>query len=241
MRKRIYELVEVSKEKDRASTAYDIFMMLTIIVSIIPLAFVKENILFIWIDRITVSIFIVDYILRFVCADIKLKKGWKSFFLYPVTPMAVIDLLSILPSVSLLANGWRLLKIFRLFRTFKVFRVFKVARYSRSIDLFITVFKKESGALTTIFGIAVMYVLIAALIVLNVEPDTFGNYFHAVYWATISLTTMGYGDIYPVTTAGQLVTMISSIVGIAIVAMPASIITAGFMQEIHKKNEDQHK
>lgn len=148
-------------------------------------------------------------------------------------------MLSILPSVSLLANGWRLLKIFRLLRTLRVLRVFKAVRYSRSIDMFIAVFRKERAALTTIFGLAVMYILIAALIVLNVEPETFGDYFHAVYWATISLTTMGYGDIYPVTTAGQLVTMISSIVGIAIVAMPAGVITAGFMDELGKKNGDK--
>lgn len=239
MRKRLFEIIEVSDDNDRGSTLYDIFMMLTIIVSIIPLAFVESRTGFVWIDRVTVIIFVIDYLLRFICADLKLKRGWRSFFIYPITPMAVIDLLSILPSVSLLANGWRLLKIFRLLRTLRVLRVFKAVRYSRSIDMFIAVFRKERAALTTIFGLAVMYILIAALIVLNVEPETFGDYFHAVYWATISLTTMGYGDIYPVTTAGQLVTMISSIVGIAIVAMPAGVITAGFMDELGKKNGDK--
>lgn len=239
MRKRLFEIIEVSDDNDRGSTLYDIFMMLTIIVSIIPLAFVESRTGFVWIDRVTVIIFVIDYLLRFICADLKLKRGWRSFFIYPITPMAVIDLLSILPSVSLLANGWRLLKIFRLLRTLRVLRVFKAVRYSRSIDMFIAVFRKERAALTTIFGLAVMYILIAALIVLNVEPETFGDYFHAVYWATISLTTMGYGDIYPVTTAGQLVTMISSIVGIAIVAMPAGVITAGFMDELGKKNSDK--
>lgn len=239
MRKRLFEIIEVSDDNDRGSTLYDIFMMLTIIISIIPLAFVESRTGFVWIDRVTVIIFVIDYLLRFICADLKLKRGWRSFFIYPITPMAVIDLLSILPSVSLLANGWRLLKIFRLLRTLRVLRVFKAVRYSRSIDMFIAVFRKERAALTTIFGLAVMYILIAALIVLNVEPETFGDYFHAVYWATISLTTMGYGDIYPVTTAGQLVTMISSIVGIAIVAMPAGVITAGFMDELGKKNGDK--
>lgn len=236
MRKRLFEIIEVSRDNDKASTAYDVFMMLTIIISIIPLAFVEDKPCFQWIDKITVVVFIIDYILRIICADLKLEKGWKSFFIYPVTPMAIVDLLSILPSVTLIADGWRLMKVFRLFRTFKVFRVFKAVRYSKSVDMFVAVFKKEKEALTTIFGIAVMYVLIAALIVLNVEPETFEDYFHAVYWATISLTTMGYGDIYPVTTVGQLVTMASSIVGIAIVSMPAGVITAGFIQELNKHN-----
>ena len=85
---------------------------------------------------------------------------------------------------------------------------------------------------------AVAYVLISALIIFNVEPDSFGNYFDAIYWATVSLTTMGYGDIYPVTAAGRVVTMISSIMGIAIVAMPAGIITSGFMDELNKQKKE---
>lgn len=238
MRKRLFEIIEFSKDDDRFGIIYDIFMMITIIISIIPLAFVDVKPCFIWIDEITVLIFIMDYFLRFLCADLKIKKGWKSFFIYPITPMAVIDLLSILPSLSLISGGWKLLKIFRLFRTFRIFRIFKIVRYSKSIDMFIVVFKREKEALSIIFGLAIIYIIISALIVLNVEPETFGDFFHAIYWATISLTTMGYGDIYPVTMAGQIVTMISSIVGIAIVAMPASVITAGFMQELNKRREN---
>ena len=77
----------------------------------------------------------------------------------------------------------------------------------------------------------------SALVVFNVEPDTFENYFEAVYWATVSLTTMGYGDIYPVTIAGRIITMISSFMGIAIVALPAGIITSGMMDEINSEKE----
>lgn len=79
--------------------------------------------------------------------------------------------------------------------------------------------------------------LVSALVVFNVEPDTFENYFEAVYWATVSLTTMGYGDIYPVTIAGRIITMISSFMGIAIVALPAGIITSGMMDEINSEKE----
>ncbi|MCR4956935.1 MAG: ion transporter [Lachnospiraceae bacterium] len=214
-------------------------MILTIIASIIPLAMVKQYPVFYWIDGITVIIFVIDYILRLVTADFKLNRGLKSFAIYPVTPMALIDLLSILPSLSLLSKTWRLLKIFRLLKTFRVLRVFKAIRYSPSIQLFTKVFNKEKESLVTVFGVAVLYVLIVGLIGLNVEPATFGDYFHAVYWATVSLTTVGYGDIYPVTMVGQALTMVSSFVGIAVVAMPAGIITAGFMEELRNPKEDE--
>ena len=81
-----------------------------------------------------------------------------------------------------------------------------------------------------------MYILISALIIINIEPDSFNNYFDAVYWATVSLTTVGYGDIYPVTSLGKVITMISSFFGIAIIALPSGIITAGFMESINTEH-----
>ena len=79
--------------------------------------------------------------------------------------------------------------------------------------------------------------VISALIIFNVEPDTFDTFFDAVYWATISLTTVGYGDIYPVSTVGRIVTMVSSAFGIAIIALPSGVITAGYLDEINKKDD----
>ena len=78
---------------------------------------------------------------------------------------------------------------------------------------------------------------ISALIIISVEPDTFNSFFDAIYWATVSLTTVGYGDIYATSMTGKVITMVSSVFGIAIVALPAGIITAGYMDEINKLNE----
>ena len=88
----------------------------------------------------------------------------------------------------------------------------------------------------TVGFLAAAYVMISALVIFNAEPDTFDTFFDAIYWATVSLTTMGYGDIYPVTTIGRIVTMVSSVFGIAIIALPSGIITAGLMEEINKRN-----
>ncbi|RGG67638.1 ion transporter [Eubacterium sp. AF17-7] len=234
MRKRIYVIIEVSKDSDLVSKIYDIFMMVVIFASLIPLAFKEQTTVFLWLDKITVMIFIVDYLLRLITADYKLNsKGKAAILIYPFTPMAIIDLLSILPSMTILNSGFKLLKIFRLLRTFRVFRVFKAVRYSKNIMLILSVLKRQKDSLLVVLWLALAYVLVSALVIFNVEPQTFDSFFDAVYWATISLTTMGYGDIYPVSTAGQVITMLSSVLGIAIVALPASIITTGYMKEVN--------
>ena len=235
MREKLYAIIEPSNNNNKLSVVYDIVMMATIVISIIPLAFKETNTLFQWIDYVAVGIFMIDYVLRLITADYKLGKGAASFFLYPITPMSVIDILSILPSVTLLNEGLRLFKLIRLARTLKVFRTLKFLRYSRSFDIIINVFKKQKKILSAVATLAVAYVLISALVIYNVEPESFSTFFDAIYWATISLTTVGYGDIYPVTTIGRIVTMISSAFGIAIIALPAGVITAGYLDEISNK------
>lgn len=150
--------------------------------------------------------------------------------------MAMLDLITILPSVTVLHGGFKLLKLFRLLRTFKALRALKLLRYSKSFDIVVNVFKKEKKVLATVASMAIAYILVSALIIFNVEPESFQTFFDAVYWSTVSLTTVGYGDIYPVTTIGRIVTMISSIFGIAIIALPSGVITAGYLEEIN-----QHK
>lgn len=230
MRKRIYEIIEVSKDNDILSKIYDSFMMIIIILSLVPLAFKQSNSAFDLIDKISAIIFIIDYIFRWSTADLKYNdKTIKSFVKYPFSLIAVIDLVSILPSITVMNSGFKVLRILRLVRTFRVFKLF---RYSKNIQIITNVLKKSKSALLTVGTLAVGYIIICALIIFNVEPDTFDNFFAAIYWATISLTTMGYGDIYPVTALGRIITMLSAFVGIAIVALPAGIITAGYMSEI---------
>lgn len=235
MRKKLYSIIEPIGSGNKLSNAYDFVMMATIIISIIPLAFKETNIFFNWIDYITVSIFILDYVLRLITADYKLRKSVASFFIYPITPLAIIDLISILPSITILNNGFRLLKLFRLLRTLKVLRAFKFLRYSKSFDIISSVFKKQKKVLSAVATMAVAYILISALVIYNVEPESFKTFFDAIYWATISLTTVGYGDIYPITTVGRIVTMLSSVFGIAIIALPSGVITAGYLSEVNKE------
>lgn len=235
MRKKLYSVIEPSHGGNRLSTAYDFIMMVAISISMIPLMFKESNAVFQWIDYVTVGIFIIDYCFRWMTADYKLEKSVFSFFLYPLTPMAVIDLLSILPSVTILNSSLRLFKLIRLWRTMKIFRSLKFLRYSKSFEIITNVFKKQKKVLSAVATMAVAYILISALVIYNVEPESFRTFFDAIYWATVSLTTVGYGDIYPVTTIGRIVTMVSSVFGIAIIALPSGVITAGYLDEMNKE------
>ena len=234
-RRRLFEILSLPRKEDRASCIYNYFMILVIVISIIPLMFKQTNDAFRVIDIVSVTIFIIDYILRFSVADYALQKGAKSFVLYPFTFLASVDLASILPSFNIIASGYRLLKLFRLFR---VFRVFKLFRYSKNVVRIVNVIKNERKPLLAVGVLAIGYVFAAALVVFNVEPDTFNNFFDAIYWAVVSLTTMGYGDIYPVTVTGRVVTILSAFIGIAIVALPSGIITAGYMNELAREKEE---
>lgn len=234
-RHRIYEVIEVAGAEDRAKSIYDYSMIVVIVASLVPLAFKETTTCLSVLDKICVSVFVLDYLLRWITADYKLRKGAASYFLYPVTPMALLDLLCILPSFTMITGGIRLLKIIRLLRAFRVLRAAKMFRYSRSIFLIVDVIKEQKAPLLAVGSLAIGYILISALVVFNVEPDSFDTFFDAVYWATVSLTTVGYGDIYPVSMAGRITTMLSSILGIAIVALPAGIITAGYMDKLNRK------
>ncbi len=234
MRKRIYEIIEVSQDNDKLSAIYDVVMLIAIIISIVPLAFKKSYTFFYYTDLITTILFIIDYILRWITADYKLKdKSALSYVKYPFTPWAIIDLVSILPTLTVLNSGFKLLRLFRVIRTFRVFRVFKAFRYSKSVMIIAKVIRNSRDPLLAVCSLAICYILISALVIFNVEGDSFATFFDAIYWATVSLTTVGYGDIYPVTTAGRVITMISSVFGIAIVALPAGIITAGYMEALN--------
>lgn len=241
MRKRLYEVLEKSEGDDTLSRVYDTFMIIVIVLSLIPLAFKEDNIVFIIIDKVAMVIFIIDYMLRWITADLRAgKKGIVPFLIYPFTLWAIIDLLSILPSLSIISRSFKALRVLRMIRALRILRIFKTFRYSKSMLIIGNVIRSSRESLEAVGILAVGYIVISAIIIFNVEPDSFDTFFDAIYWATVSLTTVGYGDIYPVTTFGRIITMISSVFGIAVVALPAGIVTAGYIEELKKQEEKKN-
>ena len=236
LRKKIYDVIEPN-HLTKWSKVYDGFVLVVIVLSILPLTFRTEIPYFNIIDKITVSIFILDYFLRWITADFSKphKSKWKTILFYPFTLAAIIDLLSILPSFSA-CN--RVFKLFRITRLLKVLRVLRIVRYSRNIQILIRVLKKEKNILLVVFYIALGYIMITALIMFNIEESSmFNNFFDAIYWATTTLTTVGYGDIYPLTGVGKIISMFSSLLGVAVIALPSGVITASYLEELREQKK----
>lgn len=234
-RKRLFEIIEKSDAGDLASTLYDAVIITMVVVSLVPMVFKTEHPIFLLTDKAAGAVFIADYLLRFATADYKFgEHRLRSFIRYPFSFMAVMDLLSIIPVLAYVNEGMQVLNMLRICRALRITKIF---RYSKTIMTLEEVLKESKRALYAVAVLAISYIFVCALIVFNAEPDSFENFFAALYWSTVLLTTVGFGDIVPVTTIGRLIAMTSSIFGIAIVALPSGIITAGYMQVINEQKE----
>lgn len=219
-------------------------MIVAIIFGVVPLMFKEQTPFLIVLDNIALVLFIVDYILHWVTADYRDKRnGAWAFVLYPFTLNAIVDLLSILPSFLRVVNPS--VKLFRVSRLLKILRFVKIIRYYEPLQIINSVLKKERRILLAVVGVAVFYVYLTAVIMFNVEYENeidggkpmFTDFYDAFYWAACTLTTVGYGDIYPVSWIGRLIAMVSALVGVAIIALPSGIITAGYMDELRVRRQ----
>lgn len=216
MRKTIYNIVEVKKKG-----VYNIFVSSIALISLIPLMSKGEQESFAVMERYAWAVLAADYIIRFSVADYITGKGKRGFLIYLFTPGAVLDIICLMP-------------MGHIFRVFRIFKVIVNADFFKSV---VKIYNIVKGVLYRTIFIAGGYIFIAALFMFNAERESFENFFEALYWAVISLTTVG-SNIYPKTVAGRIVSMISSAAGIAVVALPSAVITGGIISEIVKNNEE---
>ena len=241
-REQIRELIEPRNESS-FSRLYDLVMLAAIVIGILPLMFREQLSIFLYFDLASGLCFLVDYLLRWITADLSSKHNRVvAFLVYPFTPMAIIDLLSILPTFNLLSPTFKVVRVSRLL---KILRVIKIVRYYEPLEIILAVIRRQSKILWTVFSLAVFYIFITALIMFNAEEDInpetgrylFDTFFDAFYWAACTLTTVGYGDLYPISNVGRVISIISSMVGIAIIALPSGIVTAGYLDELKSRKE----
>ena len=190
-------------------------------------------------EWISVSLFALEYLLRaWVCVeDRRYRQPVAGRLRYLLTPMAIIDLIAILPVIlSLITQvDTRILRVLRLFR------VFKLTRHFSALEILFRVIRSEARTLgAALFVLLVLAVLASAGMYAaerEVQPEAFGSIPKAMWWATVTLTTVGYGDVVPMTDAGRLFSGLIVILGIGIAALPAGIIAGGFTRELQRRSE----
>ena len=210
----------------RSGRLFDYFIQLLIVYSLITfsvstlpdLSDTTREFLFIS-QVITVSIFTLEYLLRIVVAD-KKREYIFSFF-------GIVDLLAILPFYLTLAIDLRAIRIIRLLR---LFRLLKLARYSKAVERYKIAFREIKEELIIFFSATcfVMYVSAVGIYYFEnaAQPEQFTSIFHSLWWAVATLTTVGYGDVYPITMGGKLFTFLILMVGLSIVAIPAGLLAS---------------
>ncbi|MDD5936029.1 MAG: ion transporter [Clostridiales bacterium] len=251
-RKKIYALISNGKKRSIANRIYNAIVIMVTIISLSSLMFKEDHEAFYTIDIIAGIIFLIDYILRWMTADFKYRykhiTDRRAFLIYPFRLHAILDLLAIISTLPAFFGGMRMIEAFdtmRLFRVIKCIRIFKLLKYSSSFNIIYVILQKQKKVLLTVLVIAASYIFVSAVIVFQIEPETFPTFFDAIYWAVISLTTVGYGDIYPTSVYGRLFSMVSAFFGIAFVALPAGIISGGYLEvimeqkSIEKENEKE--
>lgn len=242
-------LYTILEEPEKNKTAYwiNVFLYTLIIISIVSLMLssvqeyhLEYKTLFTNINSTIMIIFIFEYLLRvYASGKLTIYNGFKGKLKYAMTPYAIVDLLTILPFM-IVGFGFdtAFIRSLRLLRVFRLFRIKKYASFIQKIQK-IVISQKEEFSVLLFFTLLILILL--SFIIFEVEneaqPEIFTNIFQTFWWAVATLTTVGYGDMYPITTMGKLITAIISILGIAFIAIPGGIFASEFMNSISKKED----
>lgn len=249
---RVNNTIRTDGDNDTAGNIFDFVIILLIIANVIvviaetfSLPEVAQRI-FRYIEIASIIVFTIEYILRIWTADYIYSdvSPAKARLKYALSFMAVIDLLAILPFYLPFVIKIDL-RVLRMLRIIRLLRVFKVNRYTDALSTIGSVFVRKKSQLLSSIAVVVLLMVIAAVLMYNVEnvaqPDAFSNAFDALWWAVSTLTTVGYGDIYPVTALGKLFSGVIALLGIGLVAVPTGIISAGFVELLGENGIDENK
>jgi voltage-gated potassium channel len=251
-KKRIFEIISKAEEGDKASKVFDGLIMALIILSILSIVLesfqslsTRFHSIFRGFEIVTVVVFTIEYILRIWTADLLYPDAEHPRVKYFTSFMAVIDLLAILPFfIPFISLDLRFLRMVRLLRLFRLLRVFKLGRYMDAWVIIVKVIKQSASQLIVSVAICFFVILFSAIVMYTVEnpaqPEKFPNVISSLWWALCTLTTVGYGDVYPITVVGRFFASIISLVGIGIIAIPTGIIAAGFTSVINKEHEEEN-
>nr|WP_320135682.1 ion transporter [uncultured Amphritea sp.] len=252
IRKLTYEILEIGSNQHLLGKAIQIFLIvlislnvLCVILETMPSNNIQEHRWFDQFEVFSVIIFSIEYMARVWSSienkDIKHGHPLWSRLRYMLTPLALIDLLVILPfflSMMMLVD-------LRFMRVLRLLRVFKLTRYSASMSLLLQVLRREARSIGAALFMILMLIILASSLIYYAEhraqPEVFSSIPAAMWWAIVTMTTLGYGDVIPITVMGKIMASIISIMSLGIVALPAGILASGFNEAVRERRRTYEK
>ena len=244
LRKRIWEILEKGNSNDKVSFYTDIFLITLIIFNIVAVLletvesiYSRYALEFLIFERFSTVVFLIEYILRiWVCVEEKIKNNKLITRLkYASTWPAIIDLLAVLSGLLPMIFEVDL----RILRALRMLRLLKFSRYFKVMNLLLGVLKEEKQSFLAAMFLLTIAMLIAStgiyLFEKDAQPDKFSSIPEAMWWAIATLTTIGYGDVTPVTGMGKFFGAIIAIIGIGVVALPSGILASGFTDQLKRR------
>lgn len=258
VRKRTAELLEALRPDDPAGRAVDHFLIALILLNVVAITLETVPSIgnewqngFRLFELFSVAVFTVEYLLRlWSCVELPSSRhigSHQTRLGFALSPLGLIDLLAIAPFYlqMLLPEAATSLLILRIFRGMRLLRVLKLSRYSPAMNVLYSVLRKEARVLSVaVFFLGVMLVVVSwAIYVLerDAQPEAFGTIPDAMWWSVITLTTVGFGDVVPVTNGGKLFAGFAALLGIGMVALPSAILVSGFTREARRRAQTYHR
>lgn len=245
--KRAYDILE-GNASDRSARFLQYFITVLIVTNVVFVIIETEKsvldhygYLFTPFEVFSVIVFTTEYAVRIIVCKMnpKYKTSRYARLRLAMTPLMLVDLIAILPFFISFVVPTVDTRFVRVIRMLRLFRLFKLARYSESMQLLGDVLKAKIGDLTVAFFILFLVLIFASYLMYNAEhdaqPDVFSSIPSAMWWGIITLTTIGYGDTFPVTVLGKVIGATIAIIGIAVYAIPTGIIASAFVEELRKK------
>ncbi|WP_424356507.1 ion transporter [Methanocella sp. MCL-LM] len=247
LKHRVYQILEGGDDSGLIGKCVNVFIIVLILTNVAAIILETEAGIydvyagyFQAFEVFSVAVFSIEYLLRvWVCTEYaEYSRPVLGRLRYMTSLMALIDLLAIIPfylPMFIPVN----LRVLRLLRIFRVFRLLKLARYTDAVDTIIRVINERKAELSiTLFVGAILLIISSTLVYyaeFEAQPDKFSSIIATMWWSIITLLTVGYGDVYPITPVGRFFGALTAVFGIAMFALPAGLISSGFMEELNRQ------